>query len=443
MNATYSHNMMHSANLQLNNSQASPFYDGQNLCYGKPQQEEAIKLFYGKDCENLHIGFELKAVNHSHLVYHSATDKKEVKEAPDSIDGLDGLAKEAYAISKKTFTAPSVLPAPFRASTPTLLETAVKSHTASEAADMYQVSGSTVRQDLKVGSVIEVYTIKMAGGVQAGSESVGRFIITRIVHHMDTGDMYHNEFEAVPSNVPMLPVSGDVDYPLAEAQPAVVTDNKDPEGQGRIRVKFYWSVNDGGISDWIKVLTPDAGGSDKVSKNRGLVTIPEVGDLVMVDFRYGNPDEPFVTGSMHPGTKAAGGGEGNKTKSLTSRSGNTIRLDDATGSLHAADSKGNKMFMDGAGNINIESSASINLKCGKSTLEMKSDGTITLNGKNLTLHGTDTFNANSDQNAILKSNNAGVTIEAAQVAKINGKTLTQIEGASGTSIKGGIVEINC
>ena len=47
-------------------------------------------------------------------------------------------------------------------------------------------------------------------------------------------------------------------------------------------------------TSWIRVLTPDAGVSDKVSTNRGFVFIPEKDDIVLVGFRYDDPNRPFV-----------------------------------------------------------------------------------------------------------------------------------------------------
>lgn len=86
-------------------------------------------------------------------------------------------------------------------------------------------------------------------------------------------------------------------------------------------------------TSWIRVLTPDAGTSDKVATNRGFVFIPEKGDQVMVAFRYDDPNRPFVLGSLFHGKSGTGGGSSNKTKSLTTRSGCTITLDDEKGSV--------------------------------------------------------------------------------------------------------------
>ena len=51
-------------------------------------------------------------------------------------------------------------------------------------------------------------------------------------------------------------------------------------------------------TSWIRVLTPDAGSSGKVSSNRGFVFIPEKGDQVMIGFHYNDPNRPYVQGSL-------------------------------------------------------------------------------------------------------------------------------------------------
>ena len=97
-------------------------------------------------------------------------------------------------------------------------------------------------------------------------------------------------------------------------------------------------------------------------------------------------------GSLFHGKSGGGGGQGNKTKSLTSRSGNTVTLDDEKGSVTVSDSKDCSMTMDGAGNISISSGASITLSTGESSIEMLKDGTITISGKNITINGSKTHN---------------------------------------------------
>ena len=87
------------------------------------------------------------------------------------------------------------------------------------------------------------------------------------------GDSYQNYFTALPSSIPTLPCP-DVPLPVAHTQQAVVVSNEDPKKLGRVQVKMNWQTGPMQTS-WIRVLTPDAGTSDKVATNRGFVFIPE------------------------------------------------------------------------------------------------------------------------------------------------------------------------
>jgi len=70
---------------------------------------------------------------------------------------------------------------------------------------------------------------------------------------------------------------------------------------GRIRVQFHWDrygTRDDKSSCRIRVATPWAG------KGFGMVSIPRIGDEVVVSFEEGDPDRPMVTGSVYNGENA-------------------------------------------------------------------------------------------------------------------------------------------
>ena len=58
---------------------------------------------------------------------------------------------------------------------------------------------------------------------------------------------------------------------------ALVTNNKDPENQGRVKVRFPW-LDDTAESHWCRLSARYAG------KDRGMYFVPEVGDEVLVVF---------------------------------------------------------------------------------------------------------------------------------------------------------------
>jgi len=79
---------------------------------------------------------------------------------------------------------------------------------------------------------------------------------------------------------------------------AVVTDNKHPEGQYRVKVKFPWIHDkDAGdkedyVSSWARVASPFAG------KGRGFYMLPEPEDEVLISFIHGDMRYPVVVGSL-------------------------------------------------------------------------------------------------------------------------------------------------
>lgn len=113
--------------------------------------------------------------------------------------------------------------------------------------------------------------------------------------------------------------------------PATVSDNQDPEGQGRVRIRLPWSPDtaDGEYNAWARLATMNAG------NERGSWFIPEVGDEVLVGFGGGDPDWPYVVGSLWNGVDAAPETitANNDVRSLTSRTGITITMDDTAGAV--------------------------------------------------------------------------------------------------------------
>jgi uncharacterized protein involved in type VI secretion and phage assembly len=173
-----------------------------------------------------------------------------------------------------------------------------------------------------------------------------------------------------------------------------VLRNDDPQGLGRVQVEFPFA-RDMRSETWMRVMTPDAGSSDKVSKNRGMTCIPEKGDQVMVGFEFGDPNRPYVMGSMFHGKSGGGGGAGNNVKSIRDKTGSELVLNN--GSLHIKDKSGidSIITLDGEGNIIINSQESIAFSCGQSSINMDKDGNISMKGTKIYISGSDEVNIGS------------------------------------------------
>jgi len=189
---------------------------------------------------------------------------------------------------------------------------------------------------------------------------------------------------------------------------AVVAQNRDPEGLGRVKVRFPWRENPD-ESHWARIAVPMAG------KGRGTFFLPEVGDEVLVACEAERVEHPYVVGCLWngqdtpPETNANGR---NDLRLIRSRSGHEIVFDD--GALGRID---------------------IHLKDGKRTVRLDPDGIEISDDAGNSIAITST-----PGNIAIKSN-VNISIESATVdIKANASMTLQ---ASGTlTIKGALVMIN-
>jgi uncharacterized protein involved in type VI secretion and phage assembly len=107
----------------------------------------------------------------------------------------------------------------------------------------------------------------------------------------------------------------------------LVTNNQDPDGQGRVKVKFPW-LSDQDESHWARLAAPMAG------QDRGAYFLPEVDDEVLLAFEHGDARFPYILGALWNGKDAppARNDDGrNNLRVIKSRSGHTIKLNDESG----------------------------------------------------------------------------------------------------------------
>jgi phage baseplate assembly protein V len=167
-----------------------------------------------------------------------------------------------------------------------------------------------------------------------------------------------------------------INYSVA---PATVTRNDDT--LGRVKVRFPW-MEDRAESDWLAIAGPGAG------SERGFYYVPQVNDLVLVAFSFGQADKGYVIGSLWSSAdKPPSGGDPNK-RTLKSVSGHVITLDDTKDAerISIVDKSGeNKITLDAkARTITIESGADLTITA-KGNLALHSDKDLTISGKTVTL----------------------------------------------------------
>ena len=164
----------------------------------------------------------------------------------------------------------------------------------------------------------------------------------------------------------------------------IVTDNQDPDGLGRVRVRFPWLSGEH-TSDWARIAAPMAGPS------RGAYFLPEVEDEVLVAFERGRPEFAYVLGALWNGKDRppVAADKGKDQRILRSRSGLQITLDDTAGGekLELRDKDGkNQLVIDvAAGTITIQSDAELRILTKKKLTLGTADADLAVECKNFTV----------------------------------------------------------
>jgi type VI secretion system secreted protein VgrG len=137
------------------------------------------------------------------------------------------------------------------------------------------------------------------------------YVLTSVEHRGEEGGFYsgagslsdstyRNAFTCIKASIPFRPPRLAPKHLINGIQTAVVVG---PSGEeiysdkyGRVKVQFFWdrvgTLNEKS-SCWIRVAWPWAG------KGWGFITIPRIGQEVVVSFLEGDPDRPLITGSVY------------------------------------------------------------------------------------------------------------------------------------------------
>lgn len=201
-------------------------------------------------------------------------------------------------------------------------------------------------------------------------------------------------------------------HPIHGVVPALVTDVKDPEDLGRVRLRFPW-LSDTYESDWARTVQLGAG------KQRGAVMLPEVSDEVLVAFDHGDLRRPYVIGGLHNGIDKPKLGEGlidgigavRRRGFISKTGGGLVFLDDdakqgvalfsgdkglrialnRTGTTIKVDSTG-KVEINAATEVRVKAGTTLSLTAGASmeieapTIAIRADGPVEVKGTPIKLN---------------------------------------------------------
>ncbi|MBO9729203.1 MAG: DUF2345 domain-containing protein [Chitinophaga sp.] len=326
------------------------FYNGQQIIFGQytPQR---TPLIHQEDLTDFRLECKILPGKQLLNAYEYRLQQfLEEESGKHSFDTCNTHSQQAYDLSNKFFSQPGYYKIPFAISGNASAELAVlaRQYQQSRLSQMIFMKGRSCNTSLQPGNIINIRE------KWTSHEDHGEFVLTTLEHHCNGNGNYYNTFEGVPADV-VTPSMHLHNTPYCEAQSAIVTDNCDPKGLGRIRVRFQWQT---GSTPWIRLHQPH-GGPDK-----GFYFIPEINEEVWVHFEGGNPEAPYATGCASNGNERTNYGDDmNNVKVIKTRSGHTIRLDDTSQEEHIiiSDKGGNTILMDTHGQ-NISLSAPENIK---------------------------------------------------------------------------------
>ena len=426
------------------------YYDGTKVYFGKPDRDNTEKIVYDMDLEEVRLVANLVPGKSARYDYVAQENKQHNADTPAKPDGMNDLQSIAHSCSEKAYTAKTTSAADPHVMDKAELDEQMRIVKNASGANLLNIKGIGKTCRIRIGEIIDVsFPDRMK------LPPLGKFRIVGIEHEVHRDGHYSNSFVGVPDGTVHIPVP-DVKRPLALPELATVKENNDDKGQGRVKVAFDWQKN-GKTTNWVRVQTPNAGVSGAVPKNRGWVFVPEVGDQVMVSYEHGNPDRPYVTGSVFHSGSGKGGDKDNKVKSIITRSGNAIVFDDETGSIVITDQTGKQLIMlDGTDAITVMAKRSITLTNEAESVIVMDDKSIGLQADTIALEGRKSvtlLSGNecmvlSSEKSIISSSGTNIKQEAAKdydvAAKngtVNGVNL-MIEGKGNVTVSGGIVKFN-
>lgn len=217
----------------------------------------------------------------------------------------------------------------------------------------HQVEARTNCKSVRAGTLLKLTRHPRA-------DQNAQYLVTRTHYEIDLADYEAFDgaqanrcecwFSAIDAKQPFAPARTARKPFVQGPQTAVVVgpggDEIYTDQYGRVKVQFFWDrqgKRDENSSCWIRVSHPWAG------KGWGAVSIPRIGQEVIVDFLEGDPDRPIITGRVYnaeqmppydlPANMTQSGIKSRSTKGGSGANCNELRFEDKKGAeqvlLHA------------------------------------------------------------------------------------------------------------
>ncbi|WP_415957205.1 VgrG-related protein [Streptomyces sp. 021-4] len=242
-----------------------------------------------------------------------------------------------------------------------------------------------------------------------------------------------------------------------------VTDTQDPEGSGRVKVRFPW-LSDEYASDWAR--TAQSGGT-----GGGEAFIPEVGDEVLVGFEQGHLDRPYVLAGLYNGQDRPGGGAAGASgeaggdlvdptsgavnrRAFASRSGNQLELLDAANGPQGVrlrtgdgkltidlDRKGGAIVIGSDGSVTIEAKEQVSIRAAGGVALDAGRGPLELGGDSVALTSRLGISLNGGNGTVGISTDGPVEVRGGEVT-VDGTRRTEVRSAGSVNVNAPMVKLN-
>ncbi|AHF15595.1 type VI secretion system Vgr family protein [Niabella soli] len=369
------------------------FWDGRSLVIGPSPNDAKISLQYGNTLSRFNVALEARPTAMQYMSWDYQNSQVYTSQ-PQGVEQKAGLNPWGEKVFKKAQAVYGTQPKQWNyrhTNNKKQQDDLATMRSAVESSKMVRFTGQSGHPGVALGGRIEVSGNNV---FSAGAEGYGEYLVTTVNHYVDATGNYENDFTAVPASINVPPVTIPND-PVCETQSAIVTDNHDPQGLGRVRVKMHW-MNGAEKTPWIRVTSPHGGGG------KGHFFIPEIGEEIITGFEGDSATKPYVIGTVYHGkANNTFSNANNDIKTTQTRSGIKQTYNDADGSYYLSDKGGAEsgadMKFDGAGNIitnahtvytlntgtktNVVVGGTKEAPEGQSSLSMDSSGNITIESK--------------------------------------------------------------
>lgn len=238
------------------------YWTGQELVFGGHKDFSASEVTYGRELTCLQFSGRYLPNHFQH--YQRLPESYAIlkKNAPDKVKGTNN------SVNKMELDKSNI------------------------AYDTIYISGTSKTAHPRIGHLLKINK----PNTTCEAADMGTFRITKVTHVFDRNNHYKCQFEGIQADLKYYPFL-DVKIPVTEPISVQIISNADPEGRGRIKVKFPFDA--GSVSDaWLSVMIPYTRFADGKKKDKTVDFIPEAGDQIMVNFMFGDPNLPYAIANM-------------------------------------------------------------------------------------------------------------------------------------------------